>query len=239
MARAYYLSKSGRLSRKDNTLYFETQETDPTQPEAEPKTVKRAIPVEDVDALFIFGEVDLNTKVLNFLAQHKIPAHVFNHYGYYSGSYYPREYLNSGFLIVKQVEHYTKPKLRLPIAREFVSSAAHNILKNLKYYHNRGTDLATQIAEIEAECPGIEIAADICELMGSEGRIRNHYYSAFSAILKNDLEFTKRVRRPPDNIINALISFGNSMVYAACLTQIYRTTLNPTISYLHEPGARR
>src|SRR5437868_2495943 len=119
MTRAYYLSKSGRLSRKDNTLYFEMEEKNPDQPEAEPQVVKRAIPVEDVDTLYIFGEVDLNTKVLNFLAQHKIAAHVFNYYGYYSGSYYPREYLNSGFITVKQVEHYTKPKLRLQIAREF------------------------------------------------------------------------------------------------------------------------
>lgn len=241
MVRPYYLSKSGRLSRKDNTLYFETEEVDPTQPEAEPKSVKRAIPVEDIDTLFIFGEVDLNTKVLNFLAQHKIAAHIFNYYGYYSGSYYPREYLNSGFVTIKQVEHYMKPKLRLKIAREFVLSSAYNILRNLKYYHNRGVDLSAQIEPIQAEILNIEASIDttIPELMGREGCIRSHYYPAFTSILKTDLEFTKRVRRPPDNIINALISFGNGMVYAACLTQIYRTTLNPTISYLHEPGERR
>jgi CRISP-associated protein Cas1 len=241
MTRPYYLSKAGRLSRKDNTIYFETEESDPSQPEAEPKTVKRAIPVEDIDTLFIFGEVDLNTKVLNFLAQHKIAVHIFNYYGYYSGSYYPREYLNSGFVLVKQVEHYTKPKLRLLLAREFVLASAHNILRNLKYYHNRGIDLSAQINPIQSEFLNIESAADIsiAELMGMEGHIRNSYYQAFSAILKNDLEFTRRVRRPPDNIINALISFGNGLVYSSCLTQIYRTTLTPTISFLHEPGDRR
>jgi CRISP-associated protein Cas1 len=47
------------------------------------------------------------------------------------------------------------------------------------------------------------------------------------------------VRRPPDNILNALISFGNSLVYAAVLGQIYRTQPNPTLSFLHEPGVRR
>ena len=52
-------------------------------------------------------------------------------------------------------------------------------------------------------------------------------------------QFTKRVRRPPDNPINALISFGNSIMYASCLSEIYRTQLNPTISFLHEPGDRR
>ena len=36
-----------------------------------------------------------------------------------------------------------------------------------------------------------------------------------------------------------MISFVNSMIYAKILSEIYHTQLNPTISYLHEPGARR
>ncbi len=239
MSRSYYLSKSGCLSRKDNTLYFEHQEIDPDNPTIAPKAVKRAIPIEDVDCFYLFGEVDLNTKVLNFLAQHKIPLHIFNYYGYYSGSYYPREYLNSGFLLVKQVEHYSNLSLRLPIAKEFVLSGAHNIVKNLKYYNNRGTDLVELIEPIEREINKISQVKDIAELMGAEGHIRNRYYQAFNKIIKDDFQFTKRVKRPPDNIINALISFANSLVYANCLTQIYRTTLNPTVSFLHEPGERR
>ena len=44
---------------------------------------------------------------------------------------------------------------------------------------------------------------------------------------------------PPDNMINSLISFVNALIYAKILSEIYRTQLNPTISYLHEPGVRR
>ena len=43
---------------------------------------------------------------------------------------------------------------------------------------------------------------------------------------------------PPDNMINSLISFVNSLIYAKVLSEIYHTQLNPTISYLHEPGFR-
>lgn len=53
------------------------------------------------------------------------------------------------------------------------------------------------------------------------------------------LSFCGRVRRPPNNLFNALISFGNSLLYAATLSEIYVTQLNPTVSYLHEPGERR
>jgi CRISPR-associated protein Cas1 len=52
-------------------------------------------------------------------------------------------------------------------------------------------------------------------------------------------EFKERVKNPPSNAINALISFGNALCYSVCLTEIYRTQLNPTIAYLHEPSERR
>ena len=39
--------------------------------------------------------------------------------------------------------------------------------------------------------------------------------------------------------MNALISFGNSMMYTTVLGEIYKTQLDPTISYLHEPSTKR
>lgn len=44
---------------------------------------------------------------------------------------------------------------------------------------------------------------------------------------------------PPDNMINSLISYVNSLIYSKTLSEVYHTQLNPTISYLHEPGVRR
>lgn len=228
MARNYYITQPGTLRRKDNTLYLE--------PENAPRI---PIPVEDIDALYFYGELDLNTKLLNFLSQKHIAFHVFNYYGYYSGSYYPREYLNSGSLLVKQVQHYEKPAKRMVIAHEFVESAVFNMLRILRYHTNRGKDCNRQIQAIETNLAESRAAKNTNELMGYEGIIRDTYYTAFNTILTLKTPFEKRVRRPPDNPINATISFGNSMIYSACLTEIYRTQLNPTISFLHEPGDRR
>jgi len=200
---------------------------------------RRVIPIEDVDALWVFGVLDLNGRLLNFLAQHHVPVHFFNYYGYYSGSFYPREYLNAGFVLVRQVRHYSNRRLRLAIAREFIHSALHNILRNLRYYGTRGLDLGAETEGVQAEVLRLDGVRDINELMGCEGRARSCYYQGFSKILRERAEFNRRVRRPPDNPVNALISFTNGLVYAAVLTQIYRTQLNPTISFLHEPGARR
>lgn len=77
------------------------------------------------------------------------------------------------------------------------------------------------------------------ELMGVEGNIRKQYYAAWSVIINQEIHFEKRVMHPPDNMINSLISFVNTLIYTKVLSEIYRTQLNPTISYLHEPGTRR
>lgn len=203
---------------------------------------KKPIPIEDVEAFYLFGEMDLNTKFLNFAARHRVPLHLFNYYGFYSGTFYPRQEINSGYLLVKQVEHYGQKTARLSIARQLVEGASFNILKNLRYYGaaSRGRDLSHVISAIEAQRMQIATAKDIPTLMGTEGQIRQLYYDAWPLILTPSwAEFTKRVKRPPDNPINALISFGNALCYTLTLSEIYRTPLSPLISFLHEPGERR
>lgn len=49
----------------------------------------------------------------------------------------------------------------------------------------------------------------------------------------------KRVKRPPDNPMNALISFGNTLLYTKTISQIYNTHLEQSISFLHEPSEGR
>jgi CRISPR-associated protein Cas1 len=69
--------------------------------------------------------------------------------------------------------------------------------------------------------------------------MRNAYYSAYNYILKNGFAFERREKRPPTDPVNALISFGNSMMYTTVLGEIYKTQLDPTISFLHEPSTKR
>ena len=122
----YYVLSNGRVKREANTLYIENEAGQ-----------KKPVPIEDVESLYLYGEVDLNTRLLNFLSQKKIPLHVFNYYGFYAGSYYPREYLHSGYLLVHQVSHYVDPEKRLFLARELVRGAAHSLLRNIAYYEKR------------------------------------------------------------------------------------------------------
>lgn len=232
MAQSYYIFRSGRLKRRQNTLYLEREDENG-------QVQRQPIPIEDVRDLYLFGEIDLNTKLISFLGQNGVAAHCFNYYGFYVGSFYPRETNVSGHLLVCQVQHYLDLEKRKEISKEIVNAALFNLRRNMLYYKNRGKEVDESIAFVEKEMGGIEGARDIKELMGIEGRCRDAYYKAFNQILDLETPFEKRVRRPPDNMINALISFGNSLLYTAVLSEIYKTHLNPTISFLHEPGERR
>lgn len=95
------------------------------------------------------------------------------------------------------------------------------------------------MSEIDSLRKELLKTSTIQELMGIEGNIRRHYYAAWNVIIDQEIEFDKRVMHPPDNMINSLISFVNSLIYSKVLSEVYHTQLNPTISYLHEPGVRR
>lgn len=137
------------------------------------------------------------------------------------------------------MEHYTDNCKRMKIARKFIEAAADNIYRNLRYYNGRGKDVSVYMSEIDTLRKKIPGTKSVEELMGVEGNIRKNYYAAWNTIVDQDIQFEKRIMHPPDNMINSLISFVNSLIYAKVLSEIYHTQLNPTISYLHEPGVRR
>ncbi|PKO99098.1 MAG: subtype I-B CRISPR-associated endonuclease Cas1 [Bacteroidetes bacterium HGW-Bacteroidetes-8] len=237
MKRTYYLFNPGILQRKDNTLKFtpiEVDENGESTREGQP----RYIPVEAVSDFYVFGSLQANSALYNFLGQNDIAVHFFDYYENYTGSFMPKDYLLAGKVILCQVNHYQKAGKRLAIAKKFVEGAAYNMIKNLQYYNRRGRDMVPLIENMNSLTNQISDTSAIPQLMGIEGNIRQIYYEAFNLIL-NEYEMGVRTKQPPQNEVNALISFGNMVCYSLCLRSIHQTQLNPTISYLHEPGYRR
>lgn len=232
MKDTYYLFNPGRLERQDNTLRFVPK--DEQGREMPPKF----IPVEGLENLYVFGSLDANSALYNFLGKNRVSVHFFDYYEHYTGSFQPKEYLLAGKMQVEQTRVYLDRKRRLHLAQGFVEGATANMLRNLKYYGGRGRDLAPHIEALETYRSGLASVADVSALMGLEGNCRQTYYAAFDLIV-SDFTLESRMKRPPGNELNALISFGNMVCYTQALDQIYHTQLNPTISFLHEPGARR
>lgn len=229
MKKTIYVFSDGEFHRKGNTLYFETKEGN-----------KKYLPVENINEIMVMGEVNLNKRFLEFITQTEITLHFFNHYGYYIGSFYPREHYNSGYMILKQAEFYNDERKRTHLAKKFFNGAVENIEKVLNYYSNRGKKVGNFIKKIIELKTKVDNCNSIEEIMAIEGNIREYYYSSFDIILGDeDFVFERRSRRPPRNRLNTLISFGNSLLYVAVLSEIYKTHLDPRIGFLHTTNFRR
>lgn len=209
----------GILKRRENTLYFHN------------KDGKKPIPISKIYTIYAYGSLSFSSQAVHLLAKRGVPIHFFNYYGFYDGSFYPRETLISGDLLIKQAENYLDHDKRMIIAGKLVEGAARNMEKVLSYYK-----IDNEIGKILND---LVSCSEITEFMNVEGRIRSHYYDKMDMILPDGFKMQKRSRRPPENMVNALISFGNSIIYSTALTEIYNTQLNPTISFLHEPSERR
>ena len=173
------------------------------------------------------------------LGKQNIIVHFFNYYEGYSGTFYPREKYMSGKLLIKQVEIFQTK--RVEIAKSIVKGIGINIYYVLEHYAKHGIEEVKYVRKYIKEQleVNLEKAETIEEIMQVEGDMWQQFYGTFKVILPEEFMFNKRVKRPPDNPINAMISFGNSLLYAKTTSIIYQTHLDQRISFLHTPTQRR
>ena len=227
MGNTKYITSMGELSRKDNSLCFRKNDKN------------LYIPIENTKEIYCLNEISINTKLLDFLSKNNIILHFFNYYGEYSGTFYPRSQYNSGKLLIKQVEKFRNN--RLEIAKVIVKGIGANIDEVLYHYYKHGkSEVKECIDWIRKEFyNSVEASQNIKELLAYEGEVWMRFYSMFQYFINEDFVLNKRVKRPPDNPINALISFGNTLLYTKTISAIYRTHLDQRISFLHEPSEGR
>jgi len=224
-----YLFSMGELRRKDNSIDFYN------------KKGHNYMPIEDLKELYCLAEVSVNTKFLDFIAKAGISIHFFNYHQNYSGSFYPKEQLISGDLTIKQSMAYADSNKRLMIAKAIVQGIANNIREVLYHYYRHGKKdlkpfidwLKNDVSEFLSKKPHIK------QVLWIEGQIWGQFYDSFRVFLPKDFVMNKRVKRPPDNPINALVSFGNTLLYTKTISAIYHTHLNQSISFLHSPREGR
>ena len=227
MGSTRYIMSMGELTRKDNSLCFRK----------DGRNVY--IPIENTKEIYCLNEVSINTKLLDFLSQNHVMVHFFNYYGGYSGTFYPRDQYLSGRLVVKQAEKYSVD--RMDIARKIVRGIGINIYEVLYHYYKHDKK------EVKETLDWIRIvffkqvmsAENVKELMAYEGEVWIRFYHDFQYFLPEDFVMNKRVKRPPDNPMNALVSFGNTLLYTKTIAAIYQTHLDQRISFLHEPSEGR
>ena len=227
MGSTKYITSIGELKRKENSLCFKKNK----------KNIY--LPVENIKEIYCLNEISLNTKLLDFLSSKNIIVHFFNYYQGYSGTFYPKEKYISGKLLIKQVNTFENN--REVIAKAIVNGIGKNIYEVLyHYYKHDKKEVKNTLDWIRKEFPNrLDSNDDIKAILAIEGELWQRFYSAFKFFLPEDFIMNKRVKRPPDNPINALISFGNTLLYTKTISAIYQTHLDQSISFLHEPIEQR
>jgi len=223
----FYIIKDGEIKREENTIYFINQFT------------KRALPINNINSIYCLGSNSISSGAILYLGKKGVPVHFFDYYGWYKGSFFPRQTLISGSMVVKQAEHYLDSSKRLYLAKKIVEGAIKNTLRNISYYRRGHPSLRENQDRIKANLDDLKYTESVPQIMQVEGQVKKTYYRALDEIFPEEYQIIRRTRRPPGNKTNTLISFGNSLLYTTCLCEIYHTQLNPSISFLHEPGYRR
>ncbi len=221
MKKVIYLYKSGQLLCKDYSLILKDK-----------KEYVTYIPIEQIDTLICFGEITLNKRTLSLLNKHQVVIIFYNYYGQYIGRFSPKKFYD-GKVLVNQIKMYEDEIQRNKIAQIMIKASLKNCQAVLKYYKKKGFDLNNYIFDIDkiiSQCTSKNI--DILLLL--EAKARKIYYKCFDVILeKESYHFIQRTKNPPKNEINALLSYGYSLLYANYLSVIDRSRLYSQVSFIH------
>lgn len=224
----YHIVEDGILTKKDYALLFESE------------TGKHHLPVEVLDQINFYGNVTLCSNVFQTLSKNNIKLSVFDKYGNLSGSFIPCSYDKDATAFLKQVSIYNDEKKRLELAKKMEIASFHNMRSNLRYYYKKGAAaLADKIDYLTDAIKEINEATSVNTLLLVEARARQTYYHAFNEIVHgNKFVFYKRSKQPPLDEMNAMISFGNTLLYNEFLRIIFLTSLDPKIGIVHATNRR-
>ena len=222
-----FVSKDARLAVDGGTLLVRTDDG------------KRRVPIRGLDQVVLAGEARLTTSVVGLLGRNSVRITVLDWYGNVVGSFEPSRNPRSGRVRQLQALAGADEAKRMDMARCFVRAAAENMLANLRYRKYRGVNgLDEPITAIVSTIKALASAETVEALMGHEGLMRAWYHDAWKRIDPH-LDFGPRMRRPPNNEINCLLSWFNGLMYALCRNEIAKTHLDDCLSFLHSPREAR
>lgn len=139
--------------------------------------------------------------------------------------------------VISRIAQYKRAydeNFRLEMARKIVIGKLTNY-KNWMMFKNRHgvIDAGDEIIAVNESIKLAEIAQNIDELMGIEGNGSRIYFMAFKKGLIQNLHFFERNRRPPRDPVNAMLSFGYTILFHKVLSAIEQAGVDPFMANLH------
>ncbi len=213
------------------------------------KERKVTVQLVKLEQVVILGDITLSTPAIAALLELKVPISYMDKFGNYLGNLAPATSKNST-LRLAQFEAHTNPNIRLVIARRFVGSKLRNMRTMLMRFNRTAADneISNQIELLKrfiraAEQSPLKLDEatemgrmnGLGTLLGHEGGGSAAYFGVFNRLIKCNWEhgFTRRVRRPPTDPVNAMLSYGYSLLAAQVTSLLASVGFDPYIGYLH------
>lgn len=194
----------------------------------------REIPLIKVDQVIVVGDVSLSTPALHALLEQGVEVCFLSVYGAYRGRLSPPGSKNM-FLRRQQYAVCADPERVLTLARWIVAGKLENqrtmLLRGNRKVEEHAISEAAEL--IKREVKAVPGAATLDSLRGMEGAGAAAYFDAFARLLRQDLGFARRVRRPPTDPVNAVLSLAYTCLMNQVMAALQVVGLDPYAGYLH------
>jgi CRISPR-associated protein Cas1 len=197
--------------------------------------VLESVRLRDLERVVLFGNVQLTAAAMIALLDAGIETTILGLSGKLRGRLAPMESKNI-FLRQAQFRRYDEPDFRMSIARVILDTKIRNgrLLVQRHYRNHPSERLANAIAEMEQAQTKLPAQADIDAMMGVEGLAAKAYFAALGAMVRREFAFATRTRRPPRDPVNALLSFGYTLLLSELVGAVAALGMDPHVGYLHD-----
>ncbi len=205
------------------------------------------IPIQNLEAILTFGYQGASPGVMRLCVDHGVALSFYSPIGrFISRIQGPTK--GNVVLRINQYEKFRDKDFALHLANVTVSGKIYNSRVALRrfvrdYPDHKDKSRVEQVSEQLKWRIKRALIADSAEtLRGIEGESSALYFSVFSSlILSGDtgMVFTNRNRRPPTDPVNAMLSFGYSLLAADCTAALEGVGLDASIGFMHSPRSGR
>ena len=193
------------------------------------------VPLIKIDGLVILGRATISPALVNELLERKIPLSFLTATGRYKGCLQP-ELTKNIFVRKAQWLAAGETQAAIHLVRGFVRGKLKNY-RNLLMRRRREypkLDLDSAITKLEQAIEPIDSTNNIDSLRGLEGAGSAAYFGSFNQLVRNtNFEFKSRVRRPPTDPVNSLLSLGYSLLRHDVQSAVNIVGFDPYLGYLH------
>ncbi len=240
------------MRRLRNTLYITTQGAYLAK-ESECVRVERddvapnLIPIHGVDGIVAFGRVSISPPLLGYCAERGVTVSWFTEHGRFLAR---AEGPVSGNVLLRRAQYRASDNERraAAIARDIVIGKVWNQRAVLRRaLRDHGATLAAadhDVIDASADhlgrvLTGLRKDLDLDRVRGMEGDAARVYFGAFPKLLReHSFTFSERVRRPPTDPVNTLLSFVYTLLTHDARSALEGVGLDPAVGFLHRdrPG---